>query len=49
MRTGSSRISTFRCRSASSLFLLIDVFFAVPVPVNFGGLDDVESPAGADA
>ena len=24
------------------LFLLIDVFFAIPVPVNFGGLNDVD-------
>ena len=34
------------CRSAFFfLFLLVDVFFAVPVPVNFGGLNDVDLQA----
>ncbi len=35
-----------RCRSAVFfLFLLIDVFFAVPISVNFGGLNDVDFQA----
>jgi len=34
----------FGCRSGVFFFffLLVDVFFAVPVPVNFGGLNDVD-------